>query len=440
MIDFLIYLLYLLIGLFATGLVLIIHELGHFIAARILGAEVEVFGIGMGPVLWRHWGKNTEFRLSLIPFGGYCRLGGSEDLSVALSNRSKKINSAGKGSFFAISPWRKFIIFLSGPFTNFLLTIILLSIVATIPVKRVSHSLIVSPISAYPQLFEGNINQDEIEKGDIILSSQERVFLDWEDFASWLQAQNGSDVELRINRDGKEMEVTIHSTPTDSGWSYGVANLEKPIVGRSEDPRVENGDILIKANGVPIEWTYDLYSIESDTYDLVFQGKDGLKYVRLEGNSFPFAWLTQYRVSPDSSTPISTAIKKTTELSKEIAAALIKLLSFNFNEALKVISGPFTSAKNIGHISTLAFSESNTSGIRTFLYLLSIISISISIGNLIPVPTFDGGQMLICISEIIVNRPLKPNTYLVLHISGMVVAWGLIIAMNAWGLVETLFL
>ena len=180
MIDFLIYLLYLLIGLFATGLVLIIHELGHFIAARILGAEVEVFGIGMGPVLWRHWGKNTEFRLSLIPFGGYCRLGGSEDLSVALSNRSKKINSAGKGSFFAISPWRKFIIFLSGPFTNFLLTIILLSIVATIPVKRVSHSLIVSPISAYPQLFEGNINQDEIEKGDIILSSKERdMLLPW---------------------------------------------------------------------------------------------------------------------------------------------------------------------------------------------------------------------------------------------------------------------
>ena len=107
---------------------------------------------------------------------------------------------------------------------------------------------------------------------------------------------------------------------------------------------------------------------------------------------------------------------------------------------MEVISGPFTSAKNIGRISTLAFSESSRSGIRTFLYLLSIISISISIGNLIPVPTFDGGQMIITVAEMIVNRPLKPNTYLFLHISGMVIAWTLIIAMNAWGIVETLFL
>ena len=120
MIDLLLYVLYLLIGLLATGVVLLIHELGHYIAAIILGAEVEVFGIGIGPVIWRHWGKKTEFRLSLIPFGGYCRLGGSEDLTVALSNKSKKINTAEKGSFFAISPWRKSLIFLSGPMTNFL--------------------------------------------------------------------------------------------------------------------------------------------------------------------------------------------------------------------------------------------------------------------------------------------------------------------------------
>ncbi len=440
MIDLLLYVLYLIIGLLCTGLVLLVHELGHFLAARLFGAEVEEFGIGVGPVIWRHWGKRTEFRLSLIPFGGYCRLGGSEDLTVALSNKSKKINTAEKGSFFAISPWRKFFIFLAGPLTNFILAVLLLAIVSAIPVKRVSHSLIVAPTSDYSTLFSSNIEQKEIQKGDIILSSNDRFFIDWEDFSSWLQSQEGKEVDLNILREGKEMTVTVSPTATESGWSYGIANLEKPIVGRSEDEMIEVGDILIEANGVPIEWTYDLYLIDSEVYDLTLKNEEGIKNVRIEGKSFPFAWSTDYRVSPDSSTPLTTAFYKTIDLAKKTAAALIKLLSFNFSEALEVISGPFTSAENIGRISTIAFSESNRSGVRTLLYLLAIISISISVGNLIPIPTFDGGQMLITVAEMLVHRPLKPNTYLVLHISGMIAAWGLIIAMNAWGIVEMLFL
>lgn len=417
-----------------------IHELGHYIAAIILGAEVEVFGIGIGPVIWRHWGKKTEFRLSLIPFGGYCRLGGSEDLTVALSNKSKKINTAEKGSFFAISPWRKFLIFLSGPMTNFLLAFLLLAIVSAIPVKRISHGLIVAPISDYSSLYGIDTKQETIKKGDIIISSGDKKFIDWEDFSSWLSNHKGEDIELNILRNKKETTVTISPTLLDSGYSYGIANLEEPVIGRSEDERIEVGDRLVEANGHRIEWTYDLYLLDADSFNLVFEGENGRKEVKMDGTSFPFAWKTDYRISPDSSTPFSTAFNKTIDLSKRTAAAIIKLLSFNFKEALEIISGPFTSAKNIGRISTLAFSESSRSGIRTLLYLLSIISISISIGNLIPIPTFDGGQMIITIAEMIVHRPLKPNTYLVLHISGMVMAWALIIAMNAWGIVETLFL
>ena len=440
MIDLLLYVLYLLIGLLATGVVLLIHELGHYIAAKSLGAEVEVFGIGIGPVIWRHWGKKTEFRLSLIPFGGYCRLGGSEDLTVALSNKSKKINTAEKGSFFAISPWRKFLIFLSGPMTNFLLAFLLLAIVSAIPVKRISHGLIVAPISDYSSLYGIDTKQETIKKGDIIISSGDKKFIDWEDFSSWLSNHKGEDIELNILRNKKETTVTISPTLLDYGYSYGIANLEEPVIGRSEDERIEVGDRLVEANGHRIEWTYDLYLLDADSFNLVFEGENGRKEVKMDGTSFPFAWKTDYRISPDSSTPSSTAFNKTIDLSKRTAAAIIKLLSFNFKEALEVISGPFTSAKNIGRISTLAFSESSRSGIRTLLYLLSIISISISIGNLIPIPTFDGGQMIITIAEMIVHRPLKPNTYLILHISGMVMAWALIIAMNAWGIVETLLL
>lgn len=440
MIELLKYLLYLLFGLIATGIVLFIHELGHFFMARALGAEVEVLGFGLGPVIWRHWGKNTEFRISLVPFGGYCRIGGSEDLSLALSNKNKRIKTAEKGSYFALSPFRKFLIFLSGPLTNLFLAILLLTIVSALPVKRISHSLYVAPSSDYETLFHSNITQESIKKGDKIYSSGDKVFIDWEDFTSFLKEQNGSEVTITLLRDGSLLDVVIYPFETESGWSYGIANLEEPVIGKSESPLFKVGDRIIKSNGNDIEWTYDLYMIEGDIYDLTVENEDGIRNVRIEGSSFPFAWQTEYRVSPDSSSPFSTAIDKTITLSKKTAAALLKLLSFQFSEALQVISGPFTSAHTIGKISTLAFSESTNSGIRTLLYLLAIVSISLCIGNLIPVPTFDGGQMLITVFEMITRRPLKPNTYLILHISGMALAWGLIIIMNAWGFVEMFLL
>ena len=196
------------------------------------------------------------------------------------------------------------------------------------------------------------------------------------------------------------------------------------------------GDRVVSVNSIPIEYTYDIYEIEGDSFTFLLENQDGERTVEWEGRSFPFAWKAELKIAPDSQTPISTGISKVLNLAKKTTLAIMKLLSFHFSEALEVISGPFTSASTMGRISTLAFATSSVSGIRTLLYLFAIVSISICIGNLIPVPTFDGGQMIICIAEMIVGRPLKPKTYLILHIGGFVFAWIIIILMNAWGLIE----
>ena len=84
-------------------------------------------------------------------------------------------------------------------------------------------------------------------------------------------------------------------------------------------------------------------------------------------------------------------------------------------------------ASSFGEISTLAFQTSTNSGFRSTLYLLSIVSISICVGNLLPIPTFDGGQMVITFAEMLKKGTLKPKTYLLLQITGMVIGY-LIIA------------
>ena len=141
------YILFLIIGLLGIGLVIFLHELGHFIVARLLKVDVEVLSYGMGPRIFSIYGRKTEYRLSAIPFGGYCRMSGSIDLMKALKDESKSMDKTERGSYFGTTPFVRFLIYLAGPLMNFMLAAALLSIAASIPVERLSDPAIVTPIS-----------------------------------------------------------------------------------------------------------------------------------------------------------------------------------------------------------------------------------------------------------------------------------------------------
>lgn len=429
---------YLLIGLLGTGIVIFIHELGHYAAAKMCHVSVEILSFGFGRPLFSHMGKNTEFRISLIPFGGYCRLGGSEDLSVALANNEKKIAYAEQGSLFAIHPLKKLFIYAAGPVTNIILAYILFLIVAVIPVERVSNRAYVAPVSAYPTLFDVDMEQDGIQKGDEVISCDGTPVKDYEDLASYLSAGDGESVTLTLIRDGEEITCTVTPLRINGTWTYGITNLVEPVIGRSESPLFAPGDRITAVNGKSVEWDLDILSIEGESFTFTLLGEDGsIRAVTLDSNSFPFAFRSGLRVYRDTANSFGEAYERTSDFFLRTAKAIGKLMTLHIGEALKEISGPFSSASNMGRISTLAFRTSSSSGIRTVFYLLAIVSISICVGNLIPIPTFDGGQMLICTAEIIRRRPLRPRAYLILHITGLVLAWSIVIVMNSFSLLSS---
>lgn len=429
---------YLLIGLLGTGIVIFIHELGHYASAKMCHVSVEILSFGFGRPIFSHMGKNTEFRISLIPFGGYCRLGGSEDLSVALANNEKKIAYAEQGSLFAIHPLKKLFIYAAGPVTNLILAYILFFIVALIPVERVSNRAYIAPVSDYPSLFDLDIVQDGIEKGDEVIGYDGKAVKDYEDLASYLSSREGESVTLTLIRNGEEMESTVTPTRINGGWTYGITNLVEPVIGRSESPLFAVGDRIKSVNGVDVEWDLDILSIEGESFTFTLLGEDGsIRAVTLDSSSFPFAFRSGLRVYRDTANSFGEAYERTSDFFLRTAKAIGKLMTLHIGEALKEISGPFSSASNMGRISTLAFRTSSSSGIRTVFYLLAIVSISICVGNLIPIPTFDGGQMLICTAEIIRRRPLRPRAYLILHITGLVLAWSIVIVMNSFSLLSS---
>lgn len=426
------WLLYFIPGFLLTGLIIFIHELGHYFASKIVGVNVEVLSFGFGKTIFSYMGKNTEFRISLIPFGGYCRLSGSEDLTLALQNNKKHIKYAEDGSLFGVSALKKFFIYLSGPLTNFILAFILLIFVSSYPVERVSNKAYIAPSSLYPNLFDIYVEQNNIQNGDLVLKADGKEIIDYEDLSSYLEEVKGNEVELTILRNEEEVNVIIKPTLIEDKYYYGLTNYILPIIGRSESELFKDGDIIEMVNGVKIKSNLDLLSISADEYDFTIVRDNERVSVTYPSSSFPFAFKSEYRVSPDTTKPVSLAFDRLINITTSTIKAISKLLSFHFDEALSVISGPFTSAHTIGRISFLAFESSINSGLRTIMYLLSIVSISVCVGNLIPIPTFDGGQMLIAFVEIIVRKTLKPKTYLILHISGMIVAWTIVIIMNTW--------
>ena len=437
--SYIVWLVYLLIGLLGTGIVIFIHELGHYVAARINHVSVEILSFGFGKCIWSHMGKNTEFRISLIPFGGYCRMGGAEDLTVALANNEKKIHYAEEGSLFAINPVKKLIIYAAGPAMNLLLAFVLFILVSLIPVERVSNKAIITPISEYQSLFQDTIPQTAIQKGDLVLKADGKAIEDYEELENYLLSRNGDDVKLLIERDNKKEEVTITPTLIDDTYRYGITNIIEAVIGRSESDLFNEGDRIIECNGNKIEYDLDLYEIKSDEYRITLENTNGeTRTVTLTSSSFPFSWKSELRKARDSYNPLSKAYERTVTYTKRTAVAIGKLMTLQLSDALKEISGPFSSASNMGRITVLSFKTSSSSGIRTVLYLLSIVSISICIGNLIPIPTFDGGQMLISLAEIVYHRPLRPKAYMILHIAGLILAWTIVIVMNSFSFLSSL--
>ena len=201
-----------------------------------------------------------------------------------------------------------------------------------------------------------------------------------------------------------------------------VSVLIEPVIGRSLSEDFLPGDRIIEADGKLIENQLDLYSVESSSFPVIIE-RDGEHIERMiEGRNLPFAWESGIRVSRNSGSPLLYGIQRSFDIAVSAVKALGALLSFHLSDALSVLTGPVKAAENIGGITVLAFSESAGSGIRSLFQLLAAVSVSIAAGNLLPIPTFDGGQVLICLSEVIRGKELTPRSYIVLQIIGMILA------------------
>lgn len=409
-------LLYLLIGLFGISLVLLFHEGGHFLMARLLKIDVEVFSIGMGPKLFSIQGRRTELRLSLIPFGGYCSMKGSTDLTKALKDEARAFKVTEQGSYFGTTPLVRFMIFLAGPLANFLLACILFGLTAVIPVETIVHEARIVPAYLYERMYPDVIEQKTLKERDLVLECNGTRVNSWQELETLIHASRGEDLELLVDRDGSIFKTTIHSRD----GKYGLVLYEDTLIGRVVEPsQFEVGDRIVEMNGVPVTCSLGVYDNARDINSFKVE-RDG-RTIIIEADNYPFAWKTELEKRSQSTFlagALTGAVKAKDNFFLTLHS-LFQVVTRRGRNASEEITGPAKAASSIGSITLLGMKTSFASGFRAFIYLLAIVSISLCVANLLPLPSFDGGQMLVNLLQMITRRDMSPRAYVVFHFMGL---------------------
>ncbi|MDR1637306.1 MAG: site-2 protease family protein, partial [Treponema sp.] len=159
-----------LLGLIGLGVVVFVHELGHFLAARLVGIGVEAFSIGWGrPVLKKKF-RDVEYRLGVFPLGGYCKMRGENEFQEAWENRRREIPPT-PGTFFGASPFRRILVAFGGPFFNILFAVLVLSVIwgAGFEVSTLGNRIVLaSGLGVSGEIYPAD--EAGLETGDRIIS------------------------------------------------------------------------------------------------------------------------------------------------------------------------------------------------------------------------------------------------------------------------------
>ncbi len=420
-----------LIGLLALAFMISVHEAGHFVMARLTKIEVEVFAIGFGKALkkWHH--KETEIRLNLFPLGGYCRLKGSEELKEALDRGDKYLKGTHPGSLFAAPPWKRILTYLAGPLFNIILAFLFFTLFFSLPALSYADPNKIVVTADYPTVFnltggEPNAAQEGgILTGDIILKIDGVTTADFYAIHTELSSKKkGADVEFTLLREGNELTVTTpgYWDATEKRTLFGISSYLSNVVG-FVDPlsteavnALEVGDTIIAAQGLSVENALDLVAIlhtKPSLIELTVQKQDkDVKTIRYsplidEGGNIKLGFSLQRNLIKRPGLPLFKSFLKALEeelfVLKETVLLFPKMLrgAFKFDE---VVGGPLRISFLIG--------ESRQGGLSALIHLLALISASLAVANLLPLPGLDGGAIILNLVELLRGKSLPLRFYM----------------------------
>jgi regulator of sigma E protease len=388
------------------GVMIVIHELGHFWAARAVGIRVETFSIGFGPRLFGWRRGTTDFRVSAIPFGGYVRM---------LGEQPGDEKSADPDSFQAKSRWQRALVVIAGPMMNILLALVIMTglYMKEFPMQDSVHNPVIGQvIASSPAASAG------IKEGDRVVEIGGVANPTWQDIASQEALNAGHPLSVKIERAGQPLNFTVVPVRTKEGIGTAGWLVEADVVISQIDGRLgaakaglKPGDMLISADGQEIRSMSRLQSVIQQS-----EGRPVSMTVSREGKLVHLSVVPRKSAATDNQWRIGVVLGLKYKLVPlPFGRAVVEAIRWNESnaslifEALKSIVQQKISARTLeGPISIARLSgEAANQGPMVFFNLMAGVSLNLAIFNLLPIPILDGGTLLLLLIEMLIRRDMS---------------------------------
>ena len=438
-----------LIGIIILSIMVFIHEAGHFIAAKLSGVIVETFSIGWGPVIFKKKIGTTEYRLSLIPMGGYCGMKGEQAFKEAIEQKLSVIPKE-KGGLYSVHPFKRIVIAFAGPFANYTTAVLAMSIVSAIGSTYYTAPNRIAPVYYYDTTDSSPAREAGLEMGDKIVSINGTKTETFADIVKLVVPEAETEITVQIERNGKILTKKV--TPkldkaTGAGvigfYPYIPVELNGVMSSSAADiAGLKAGDKIIKLNNSEINNTKDLYfmleKLEEKTAELTIErnGEELIKTISLIRTKDGIdLGITLKTIKVDvPGTGFFKSITNGFALTHKTLVLTFKSLSLLFKgiDLKQAVSGPLRITHILGDIAEQGFKESFLTGISDLLNFISLISISLFIMNLLPIPILDGGLILFAFLEFILRKQINPRILYYVQFIGIAFI-GIVFLFALWG-------
>lgn len=423
----------------ALGLLITFHEYGHFWVARKVGVKVLRFSIGFGKPIWSRVGKvdNTEYAVAAIPLGGYVKMLDEREGNVDPSERHRSFNTQ--------SVWARIAIVAAGPIANFLLAIVAFWLAFIIGVNGIVPLV-------------GDVSENSIAARAGFASEEKILSVAGEATPTWdavrlklikavlkehsneveveVETPHGDVLTRRLDTTGLDLLNGESELLSDLGLTYWWPDVE-PIIGgvqpsgAADLAGLQAGDKVVSADGTQIEswqaWVMFVRERPEKTFSVIVDRRGVATQLLLTPrskavNDTTIGFIGAYETQTESIfnrikttvhyspvEAVSMAVARTWDMTMMTLRVMAKLV---VGEAsLDNISGPITIAQYAG--------QSASIGLTHYLGFLAMISISLGVLNLLPIPMLDGGHLLYFFVEVVKGSPVSEKVQMVGQQIGM---------------------
>lgn len=418
---------YVLLALLALMVMIVVHELGHYTAGKLLGFKIDEFAIGFGPKIFKRKNKKTGELFSIRPFpiGGFCAFHGEDADGALLDENGNQVKDANGNiikdpdAFNNQKPWKRLIVLFSGAFMNFLSAILIITIYFSAYGQPLPYVVGTYDVPSYQNVFE---------QGDVLLSvNGKQINLMAQEDLDNVFKKVGDTAQFRVLRDGKRIKITaskfFYDPFEDGDYIYAVdgKKLDAPVAYEEYLATCESTDAFV----VTVVRYNDKGEICEQSTMKVQKGANPE-----DSNGFYSYGFGITRTIARAKLPFFLAFGRAWSFCFFIVFKILASLGALITGKMGIegAGGTITTIITMAKVSALGFDS--------FMYVVAIISANLAVMNLLPFPALDGSRMLFTLIEMIFKKPVPRKVEAVIHTVGLVLLLVLAVFLDVFHLVK----